>query len=481
MTTPNISERYLSRLCQDSFLRLWSWPHIYRDQRVAGGASDGKEVCDLLGVFGEDVFIFSDKYCQFPSTGDTKLDWSRWFRRAVKSSAKQVRGAERWIRAHPERIFLDAACSKPFPIPLPNPARANYHRIVVAHGAGSRCREEFGGSGSLMMIPELSDDEMPFAVGKVGEDGDYVHVVDDFTLDAILGTVDTVADLAQYLRRKEQFITSGKLKSATGEEEILAHYLKRADAEGLHYFEIPEDVDGVVVDEGHWESFQSHPDRLAQIDADRISYAWDQLIDEFAKNILAGTQYFSTTASLSDQEVGLRFMAAENRLQRRVLANALMGVLEKGDRELRAARIVAPMVAGKPYYVFLSLQWPENKTEEEYRMVRRGMLEAYCMAVRAHYPDAAAVLGVATEPLTVHGRSEDFLYLDGTEWTDELQKDALERQSQLKILQEIRPVRVWVDEYPQGLDSQHGRDRNKQCPCGSGRKLKKCHGLRHRN
>ena len=90
------SERYLARLCRRSFLRLWSWPNLYRDQR-AGPKTEGKELCDLLVVFGRHVFIFSDKDCQFPVSDNLQTDWSRWYRRAVFGGAKQVWGAERWI------------------------------------------------------------------------------------------------------------------------------------------------------------------------------------------------------------------------------------------------------------------------------------------------------------------------------------------------------------------------------------------------
>src|ERR1700682_1651598 len=92
------AERYLQRLCKHSFLSLWSHMGIFRDQRGSGTKGDGKELCDLLVVFGNDILIFSDKACEFRNTGNLQLDWSRWFRRAVLKSADQVWGAERWIK-----------------------------------------------------------------------------------------------------------------------------------------------------------------------------------------------------------------------------------------------------------------------------------------------------------------------------------------------------------------------------------------------
>ena len=93
------AERYLKKLCDRSFLSLWSYTGIFRDQGKTGTSGDGKEVCDLLVVFQDHVLIFSDKACAFPDTGHLALDWSRWFRKAILKSAAQVWGAECWINA----------------------------------------------------------------------------------------------------------------------------------------------------------------------------------------------------------------------------------------------------------------------------------------------------------------------------------------------------------------------------------------------
>src|SRR6478609_11791489 len=143
MTTPTPSERYLNKLCRQTFLRLWSWPNVFRDQRWSG-SSTGKEVCDLLVAFDRHIFIFSDKYCSFPSSGSLPIDWSRWFRRAILQSTKQIHGAERWLKQNPHRLFLDEKCKVRFPIQLPPIDEAIFHRVVVAHGAGERCSETYG-------------------------------------------------------------------------------------------------------------------------------------------------------------------------------------------------------------------------------------------------------------------------------------------------------------------------------------------------
>jgi|GEM_PF-2811474 len=41
------SERYLKLLCDCTFLSLWSYSGVFRDQGLGKG-TEGKEVCDLL-------------------------------------------------------------------------------------------------------------------------------------------------------------------------------------------------------------------------------------------------------------------------------------------------------------------------------------------------------------------------------------------------------------------------------------------------
>jgi hypothetical protein len=147
------AERYLGTLCEKTFLSLWSYPGVFRDQR-AGARTEGKEVCDLLVVFGDDVLIFADKHCAYPNSGDFERDWRRWFKRAVRGGADQVWGAERWIRDFPDRLFIDRACSQPFPYELP--ATPRFHLIVVAHDVSRACSSALGGSGSLMLRTDLN-------------------------------------------------------------------------------------------------------------------------------------------------------------------------------------------------------------------------------------------------------------------------------------------------------------------------------------
>ncbi len=183
----NESERYLKRLCEHSFLSLWSYPCTYRNERLLKPDGKKNEICDLLVVFGNHILIFQDKDIILKNTGDLETDWKRWYRKAVQDGAKQIWGAEHWLKQHPDNIFLDKDCTQPFPISLPDPVTAQYHRIIVAHGASERCKQHFGGSGSLIIVGDLLGSthadaivgEKPFAIGQINPTKGFVHIFDD--------------------------------------------------------------------------------------------------------------------------------------------------------------------------------------------------------------------------------------------------------------------------------------------------------------
>ena len=447
------SESYLRKLCKRTFLSLWSYPNPFRDQ--GSGTRDGKEICDLLVVFENDVIIFSDKHCEFPRSADLGRDWARWYRRAVEKSAGQLWGAERWIRTHPDRVFLDTQCTKKFPLSLLAPT-TTFHRVVVAHGASARCVRELGGSGSLMLDSTVtgsahtvrSEGAVPFVVGHVDSTRGYVHVLDDTTLEILLETLDTVADLSVYLKKKEQFITSGVALFAAGEEELLAHYLTHCNAKGEYDFLFDERVNAVVLDEGLWLDFVGSPQRAKQREANKISYVWDEIIERTTAHFLRGTSQFLSDTRLSSQELVLRFFAREPRLRRRMLMSAIVDMVKITPPNMRRLRVVPPSRSGDPYYVLLVFPRPAGISELRCRDVRRKYLEACCGVVKLDFADARDIVGLATETSNTSGRSEDLVYLDVRRWTEEMARAAERDRATLNILTNATKVHAIERDYP---------------------------------
>jgi len=479
------AERQLAKLCKHSFLSLWSYPSVFRDQGRTDGKGDGKEICDLLVVFENHIFIFSDKDCAFKDTGRLEVDWARWYKKAVLKSAEQVFGAERWMRKFPTNLFLDRQCSQPLPITLPAPAEAIFHRIVVAHDGARQCRNLFGGSGSLMMRSTLIGDAHlthPFIIGNIDPVRGFVHVFDDTTLNIVMSTLDTITDFTAYITKKEQFLTGKRTILADGEEELLALYLGHLNQAGEHDFVIKGDYDLVHLAEGSWTHFANSPERRTQVEHDRISYAWDGLIEKFLFHAMTGTQYLSSGQPLSEQEEMYRWMAREPRTIRRIRALSLRDVLERSLRSGSAwdARVLKSTRQGEPYYVILCVRRPQNVSDEEYRQKRIQLLSDYCHVTKLKWPDVRDVIGIATESGNEARRSEDLIYLRAVGWDEAAQAEAKEAQARLGILKRTKMSRGREWEYPADQNGQLRGDnqpsRNSQCFCGSGKRFKSCHG-----
>ncbi|MHC2248236.1 hypothetical protein [Bradyrhizobium elkanii] len=105
------SERLLADLGDAAFLKLWSYPNLFFDKKQ-GGKGDGKELCDMLVVCGDDVIIFSDKHIAYQEGQPVEVAWPRYYRKAVQEAVKQINGANRIICEFPGKIYTDPACTQ---------------------------------------------------------------------------------------------------------------------------------------------------------------------------------------------------------------------------------------------------------------------------------------------------------------------------------------------------------------------------------
>ena len=452
-TTP--SEKYLQKLCEHTFFSLWSYPAVYKDQGRKGGKGHGREVCDLLVVFGDRLIVFSDKFCQFPDIDDVGLAWSRWFRRAVVESAKQAWRAAGWIKKNPRNLFLDRACTHPFPIPL-DVSETKIHLVAVAQGIAPTIRNDFGGSGSLMINTTLAGVEAhtgPFRVGDLDPSKPFVHVLDDESLDLLMENRDTVADFIGYLEKREELMRGERPVFSAGEEELLSIYLTKLNADGDHDFVFPESASGkaVLVDEGGWRNLQASPQRKAQLSEDRISYVWDELIKKFAENTLSASQEFVSDGGLSDSERILRMMASQPRYKRRQYSREMITALETTAADQRRIKVLFPAEPGDPYFLLLLLPPASGATGsyESYREMRRDQLAMSCLVLRLLRSDARDIVGIATEAgFGNEGRSEDLLYLDGRYWDETLAEQARGFQKNHGILVDPSFRETVLQEWP---------------------------------
>lgn len=123
------SERILMRLARKAFLSLWSYPNVYSDEGRSKSKGDGKELVDLLVVFGDNVLLFSDKHCEYHADIDVTVAWPRWYRRAIDKSARQLAGAESFLRRFPGTRFPRQGGSDTFA----SGAAGGFNSAVLSH------------------------------------------------------------------------------------------------------------------------------------------------------------------------------------------------------------------------------------------------------------------------------------------------------------------------------------------------------------
>jgi hypothetical protein len=463
------SERYLAHLADRTFLRLWSYPNLFYDKR-SSAKGDGKELSDLLVVCGEDILIFSDKAIEWQAEQPHDVAWARWYNRAVAKSVDQIRGAERWLKLFPKRIFLDCKCTQPFPIDLPDPARRRVHGIIVATGATEAIKRYFGDdSGSFILngnitgrhhIDPTAEGWLPFSIGDVDPNGPFVHVFDPTALDIVMRELDTLDDFTSYLTKRAAFIRSGRFGLAFGEEDLLAFYLQNSDpGSGDHYF-WPEHVRPefedrqMVVAQGEYREFIASPGYARRAEADKVSYFWDQLIDLFVDSVLEDSMV-KILGELPDaalSERGLRFMALEDRVHRRMLGKAFTETLELAKRR-GLDRFVRRTLSQQPReprtgYVFLVLAYPKDIPlaggYADYRKVRANILHSYCMDLFDHRPELDFVVGIGVDAAPeITGRiggSEDLVAIERPIWTTEL-RERLERDREMLNMTDLSKAR----------------------------------------
>ena len=473
------TEQYLSHLCDRTFLKLWSYPNPYK--------IDGKELCDLIAVFEDNVFLFFDRESRkFDRGSDVLLSWERWKKEAIEKQIQTASGAKRYVLNNRNKIFLDATAKTAFPLHIPD-GELRIHKIIVAHGAKEAC-ERFSESnvyGSLGVSYESLpfSDSHPFIVSL--DKADPVHLLDSHNLELILGKLDTLYDFQSYLTVKENAIRRYDCVTYCGEEDLLAHYFLNFDSDAKTYMIGVKggDHNGLMIGEGEWRDFvESGPYKRRKAD-NQISYAWDRLLQKTGQNALNGV--LGGNSDVFRGKSAIHEMAKEPRLSRRAISGMMAASIKNfPDNATGIVRNLSWMPSFFPDvgYVFLQLYHDHpGDYDAVYRPTRRKMLEFACGAAKLKWPDMNKIIGIAIDaPKYSRMNSEDFILLDCANWTPEDQAYYEEANTELRFFQtpSLREHRMRVTEFP-SAQRPHNLPkigRNQLCPCGSGKKWKRCHG-----
>lgn len=470
----NESERILAKVAEKTFFSLWSYPSLFRD------VDNGKELVDLTVYFNNTLILFSDKgEVVFQHDRPVELAWSRWYRAAIKESAKQLHGAESFIRKHPNRIFLNQKCEENFPFDVSHPD-LKIHLVCVTRGIGGAAKSHYdsvaeGSRGTLSSFFPLSGSEVmlrPFYVNDVDPAKTFVHVLDETGIDLLLTELATPSDFIRYLESKERAVRNLKLISAGGEEDILAYYLENDDIHGYGAIKNPRRDYSVpfMIHETHWTSFRNSPSYALHYSQRKSGDGWSAFLKRFSDSIIDATVGEGHDRPLLEHAKVVEILASENMRSRSHLWESLYAKYETVPEFVRSARVVKSLCHPDRMYIFLFFPWDDEfKDYDEYRAARLNCAIAYGLVAMYKYQDAKAivVIGMATKGETPG--SETVIAFDASK-----PLDPEERAEAQKIMRFDNILYDIIEKKSKASDFGLKIGRNETCPCGSGKKFKKC-------
>ena len=161
-----------------------------------------------------------------------------------------------------------------------------------------------------------------------------------------------------------------------------------------------------------------------------ISYSWDRLVDVFATDLLSGGMFDMHSKEVTDNEWALVTMALEPRMNRLVLAEALLEFWKTPELQSAARVVQASRGCG---YVFTV-----GKSED--REFRARDLGLRCLVARGRLPNTSTVVGIATDrPGTSKtGYSCDIAYVHLPTWSPEDEQRVRGIQEDLGYFRNVR-------------------------------------------
>lgn len=267
-----------------------------------------------------------------------------------------------------------------------------------------------------------------------------------------------------------------------GEEDLLANYfINFDDSNNKHFIGTKEEnITGLMLGEGEWEAFTEREEYTLKKEADKESYLWDELIQTTCEHTLNGTLLGETTPL--GGKSAIHEMAKEPRFHRRTLsAHIIKGIQNFPETTEPLARYVSFMSSfyeGKAY-VFLQLKETGlSKSKNEHRRKRQAMLEIACGSAKNRFEHLQTIVGIAIDaPKYAKKNSEDFILMDCSNW-DESQIEYYREANEgfnFFTTGKMTMQKKNASEFPAPKRKRKSKiGRNESCPCGSGKKFKKC-------
>lgn len=335
------------------------------------------------------------KEIEYKDTGGaTGLE--RWHRTAIEKSARQIWGAERWLKTSDEVTRHDGRI-----VSLPPRSERIYHRVSVSLG---------------------SKQQVPIKWGDLGNG--FVHVCDEKSVGIVFSALDTITDFVEFLTESEAFVTrkTKVILNGGGIEDLAAIFIQNGYTFTNFHGDSGE-ADLMVIDGGIWDCFARSDEYRDCKKRFKDSYRWDCLIKSYAKDLLTDGVLDMHSQSVTHDQHALIEMALQPRDTRAQLSERFFEIL--GNPELKVRSRLA-LAYGGTAFVFLIAP----SSDREARVQELGLR---CLVVQCKQPEAQRVVGIATDQpgSSEIGYSSDLAYIELPDINQEMVDKATEIQREL--------------------------------------------------
>jgi hypothetical protein len=384
------AEAFVHELTEKSMFSDW----CYRNPMLKSGV----ELCDMLIVFDNIVIIMQIKDLKLRKNGTPNT-------KDQAKNIKQLHGAYRQL------MELKT------PVKLINPRRGEemFDPSVVKR---------------VFMISILTGESKDVEFYEVSDKA-IVHVFDREFTEIVMNELDTVADFLAYLDQKEKVLRGGStIRLREGEKDFLAYFInQKRDLSGI------ADNTTLVINEDIWQQYDTAKDVAAKREADRISYAWDGLIE------------ISYTSGGEYEKIAREF-ARVKRFDRRMYGEALVDGFNEAqvvltNPKLNAFRRVM-FLENQNLTVVICYYDDPKETKDGLRAQLLGMAHI----ARVKFPTHTKVIGIGSDITAGFSDSFTFLYFEQDELTKEYIEDVQRWQNQTKVFTNLNIQAVSADEYP---------------------------------
>jgi hypothetical protein len=420
----NASEGRLTEMVERSFLKPWSYSNPYRTK--------GKEIADVIVVCGDDVIVFSDKASVYCDDGQI-TSWSRWYRRTVSDSVKQLSGALRILTQENPTIYLDERASQSFPFELPLLAQRRIHLVAIAR-AELECLTPWPG----LFFDSTASPEKPFRIEPLQVRDRPIHVFDALFMDTFLAELDTISDFVTYLNRREQVITGSVSTQFREFDLLMLHLLERSNGQwGLL---LSGSATPSAIPEGLWDDPYCIECRDRSRAEDQKSYIIDRLIDHFHAEYVSGRMLQDQNFPFAAHEEALRTIAKESRFGRRIIANEIVDILNETDQSTFWASTVESAEVAGVRYVWLAYPQPSKGIDDDaFSRSILNHLKDHIYVARSIFK-SELLIGVAFPNRAAAETSYFLVVFDGTKWTEDAQRGAEILRTEKGILRDLQPT-----------------------------------------